>query len=56
MVKCRLDGNSVSGSKVKQEEEDAALASKGQQEQWRRKKDILKIKCFKCGELGHYVS
>ena len=26
---------------------------KGQQEQRRRKKDVLKIKCFRCGELGH---
>ena len=31
-----------------------ALTSKGQQEQRRRKKDISKVKCFRCGELGHY--
>ena len=57
LVKCKLDSNSGSGSKVKQEEEEnVALASKRQQEQWRHKKDISKIKCFKCGEPGHYAS
>ena len=54
LVKCKL-GNSSSGSKTK-EEENATLASKGQQEQRRRKKDISKIKCFRCGELGHYAT
>ena len=43
----------VVGKQVK-EEEDVALASKGQREQHRRKKDISKVKCFRCGELGHY--
>ena len=33
-----------------------ALASKGQQEQRRRKKDLSKIKCFQCGEKGHYAT
>ena len=56
LVKCKLDGGSGSGSKVKQEEEDARLASKGQQERQRHKKDVSKIKCLKCGELGHYAS
>ena len=55
LVKCKRDGSNGSGLKVKQEEEDAALASKGQQEQQRCKKDVSKIKCFKCGELGHYA-
>jgi len=36
------------------EEEGVALTSKGQQEQCRRKKDVSKIKCFRCGEMGHY--
>ena len=37
-------------SKVKkEEEEDAALVSK-------KKKDISKIKCFQCGEMGHFSS
>ena len=42
-------------SKVKKEdEEDAALASKRQQEN--KKKDLSKIKCFQCGEMGHFAS
>ena len=43
------------GIKVKQEEEDVALASEGKQEK-QKKKDLSKIKCFHCGELGHYVT
>ncbi len=39
----------------KEEEEDAALASEGTQEK-RKKKDLSKVKCFHCGELGHYTS
>ena len=39
-----------------EEEENAALTSTGQQEQRRHKKDISKIKCFRCGELGHYAT
>ena len=58
LVKVKLDrSNNSSGSKSKEEEEDnAALALKGQQEQWRCKKDISKIKCFRCGEMGHYAT
>eukprot|EP00253_Pinus_taeda_P036160 PITA_36160 len=57
LVKVKLDeSNNNSGSKPKEEEDNAALASKGQQEQRRRKKDILKIKCFSCGEMGHYAT
>ena len=33
-----------------------ALASKGQQEHHRRKNDLSKIKCFRCGEMGHYAT
>ena len=41
-------------SKVKkEEEEDAALASKKQP---KKKKDLSKIKCFQCGEMGHFAS
>ena len=47
-------GSSSKGIKVKQEEEDVALASEGKQEK-RKKKDLSKIKCFHCGELGHYA-
>ena len=35
----------------KEDEEDATLASK---KQLKKKKDISKIKCFQCGEMGHY--
>jgi len=56
LVKVKLDGSSNnSGSKPK-EEDNAALASKGQQGQHRRKKDVSKVKCFRCGEMGHYAS
>lgn len=48
-------GSSSKGIKVKQEEEDVALASKGKQEKW-KKKVLSKIKCFHCGELGHYAT
>jgi hypothetical protein len=32
-----------------------ALASEGKQEK-RKKKDLSKIKCFNCEEMGHYVT
>ena len=54
LVTATISGSSSSGMKQVEEEEDVALASKGQQEQRRRKMDISKIKCFRCGELGHY--
>ena len=38
----------------REEEEDATLASKRQQ--GRKKWDLLKIKCFQCGEMGHFAS
>jgi len=48
-------GSSGKGVRVKkEEEEDATLASTGQQ--GKRKKNISKVKCFNCGELGHYGS
>ena len=56
LVKCKLDGSNNSGSKPKEEDENAALTSKGQKEQRKKKKDISKIKCFLCGELGHYAT
>ena len=46
--------SSDKGVRIKEEEEDVALASKGKQE--KQKKDLSKIKCFNYGELGHYVS
>ena len=32
-----------------------ALASEGKQEK-RKRKDLSKIKCFHCGEMGHYAT
>jgi len=49
-------GSSSKGIRVKkEEEEDVALASEGKQEK-QKKKDLSKIKCFHCGELGHYAT
>ena len=49
-------GSSDKGVRIKEEEEeDAALASTGDKEK-RKKKDLSKVKCFHCGELGHYVN
>ena len=57
LLKCQLEGTNNSGSKIKKEEEEnTALASKGEQEQHKRKKDLSKIKCFRCGEMGHYAT
>ena len=56
LVKVKLYGISSSGLKPKEEEENASLPSKGQKEQQRHKKVISKIKCFKCGEMGHYTT
>eukprot|EP00253_Pinus_taeda_P018884 PITA_18884 len=39
----------------KEEEEDVALASMGKQDK-RKKKDLSKVKCFHCGELGNYAN
>lgn len=50
-------GSSGKGVQIKEDEDDAALASTGQQGlQKRKKKYISKVKCFNCGELGHYAS
>lgn len=43
------------GVRIKEEEKDVALASERMQEK-RKKKDLSKVKCFHCGELGHYAS
>lgn len=56
LVKCKLDSNNNNGTKPKEEEENVYLASKGQQDQRKKKKDVSKIKCFWCGELGHYAT
>jgi len=55
LVKSTISGiNNNSGMKQVKEEENVTLASKGQQEKRGRKKDLSKVKCFRCGELGHY--
>lgn len=56
LVKCKLDESNSSGSKPKEEEENVALASKGQQGQRRPKKDASKIKGLSCGEMGHCIT
>jgi len=48
-------GSSGMGGRIKKEEEDATLASARQQGK-SKNKDISKVKCFHCGELGHYAS
>jgi len=55
LVKVNLNGSNGSGTKTKEEEENTTLALKGQ---WKpkRKKDILKVKCFRCGKMGHFAS
>ena len=53
---CRLtkmQHNSALSKVKKEDEEDAALASKKQP---KKKKDLSKIKCFQCGEMGHFSS
>ena len=58
LLQVKLDGSSNdNGSKPKLEEEDnTTVASKGQPGQQRRKKDVSKVKCFRCGNMGHYAS
>ena len=38
----------------KEDGEDATLASKRQQ--GKKKRDLSKIKCFQCSELGHFAN
>jgi len=47
-------GSSRKGVRIKEEEEDAVLASTGKEK--RKKKVLSKVKCFHCGELGHYAN
>ena len=48
----------VNGStRVKEEEkDDAALTSKERKQQGKKNKDLSKVWCFNCGDLGHFAS
>ena len=54
LLKISISGSNNRSKQVK-EEENVALASKGpsqgQGEQRKKKKDLSKVKCFKCGNL-----
>lgn len=58
LVKSTISGSNSKIVKSEKEEENVAFASKGpsqgQGEQKKKKKDLSKVKCFRCGELGHY--
>lgn len=65
LVKGTTSSSSSKGPKVEEEEEDIALVNKGKAEKApsqgqgskggeKKKKDLSKIKCFRCGEFGHY--
>jgi len=55
LLKSSINGNSNNGQKVVKEEENVALASKcPSQGEQRKKKDLSKVKCFRCDEFGHY--
>ena len=58
LLKRSINGNSRNRLKVVMEEENVTLASKGPNkghgEQIRKKKDLSMVKCFRCGEFGHY--
>lgn len=59
--------NRNKGPKAKEEEENIALVSKGKEKKdlneghsskggEKKNKDLSKVKCFICGEFGHYVT
>ena len=43
-------------AKVKEEEDDAILASREKKQQGKKKKDLSKVRCFNCGDLGHFAN
>ncbi|WP_250532491.1 hypothetical protein, partial [Caballeronia sp. ATUFL_F1_KS39] len=54
-----ISGSDSKGSKGEEEEGNVALASKGPiqgqgTQGEKKKKDLSKVKCFKCGEFGYY--
>ena len=52
----RQNNNSETIRVKKEEEDDAALASKERRQQGKKKRDLSKVRCFNCGELGHFAS
>ena len=50
-----ISGGSGSARVKKEEEEDAALASREKKQQG-KKKDLSKVRCFNCGDLGHFAN
>ena len=40
----------------KEEEDDATLASKERKQLGKKKRSLSKVRCFNCGELGHFTS
>ena len=53
--KQNVTGGSGSAKVKTEEEEDATLASR-EKKQEKKKKDLSKVRCFNCGDLGHFAS
>ena len=56
LVKSTISGSSSSGVKIEKEEENASLASKGYQGKQIQKREVSKVKFFRCGNMGHFAS
>jgi len=41
---------------VKKEEEDDATFASREKKQGKKKKDLSKVQCFNCGDLGHFAN
>ena len=54
--KQNISDGSGSARVKKEEEDDATLASKEMKQQGKKKRDLSKVRCFNCGELGHFAS
>lgn len=56
LLKSTISKSNNKGTKGEKEEENVALASKGpsQGHGEKKKKDLSKVKCVRCGEFGHY--
>ena len=40
----------------KEEKDDATLTSKEKKQPGKKKRDLSKVRCFNCGELGHFAN